>query len=108
MFLYYAVLNSRRLVATNCGSTLALVIKHGTSQFYERVDRFQPLLCLALLGVTPRRRSTALVKRKHGLLLKRAALGRLGQTIAFSKRLAEVYTKSFADFNPQLRNLEQL
>ena len=28
----YAVLNSRRLVATNCGSTLALVLKQGTSQ----------------------------------------------------------------------------
>ena len=77
MYWYYAVLHSRRLVATNCGSTLALVIKQGTSQFYQRVDRFQPLLGIALLGVTPRRRSTALVKRKHGMLLKRAVNSKL-------------------------------
>ena len=36
------------------------------------------------------------------------ALGRLGQTIALSKKLAEVYEKSFIDFIPHLRNLEQL
>ena len=36
-------------------------------------------------------------------------LGRLGQTISLSKKLAEVYEKKiFADFIPQLRNLEQL
>ena len=33
MFWYYAVLNSLHLVVTNCGSTLALVIKHGTSKY---------------------------------------------------------------------------
>ena len=66
-----------------------------------------------LLGVTPRRRSTALVKGKHGMLLKIAVNSKLrkvdlGRRYPFRKSLLRYMKKSFADFIPQLRNLEQL
>ena len=56
-----------------------------------------------LLGVTPHRRSTALVKSKHGMLLKssefKTSLGSLGQTIPLSKKLQDMYEKIVCRFN---------
>ena len=56
-----------------------------------------------LLGVTPCRRSTALVKKTTWNDIEKSsefqtALGRLGQTIALSKKLAEVYEKTVCRF----------
>ena len=66
-----------------------------------------------LQGVTPRRLLTALVKSKHGMLLKRVVNSKLrwvasARRYPFRKSFRIYMKKSFADFTPQLRKLRQL